>query len=128
MWEPIQKAADIWNKHLHRNDLIKLRFMSNYGDMTIDVVYNDWKFDPMDEGLNTLHVENMFIYESHIHLNAVNFRLDSSGVDVESLVLHEMGHMLGYMHKNDGGVMSPELAERAIRLDPLPDGKDFVCW
>ncbi len=74
------------------------------------------------QGLTYLAYTDNQIYQAKIRLNADNFNFDleNSGtqkdIDLESLLIHELGHTLGLKHKTQSNtVMQPFLAEQVVR-------------
>jgi len=91
----------------------------------MNVIYwmTSWEADKSSEQARTsiYWVEDQ-IHEADMRINAKNFTfyLDSpiSGKDVhlESLLIHELGHVLGLKHKDsDGSVMATYLSSKTVR-------------
>jgi hypothetical protein len=74
-----------------------------------------------EQARTTLYWNGNEIYEADIRVNAVNFRFNFNGgkasqIDLESLMIHELGHVLGLTHDpTRGSVMNFSLDEGQIR-------------
>ncbi|HMN67754.1 MAG TPA: matrixin family metalloprotease [Bdellovibrionales bacterium] len=78
-----------------------------------------WETDRQSEqARTTIHWTGSQIFEADMRINAQNFtyhygeNTDILGVDLDSLVVHELGHMLGLAHNvTSGSVMNFTLGE-----------------
>ncbi len=75
-----------------------------------------------EQARTTLYWNGNQIYEADIRINAANFRFNLtftsplSSIDLESLMIHEFGHVLGLTHDTTiGSVMNFSLNEGQIR-------------
>ena len=89
-----------------------------------------------EQARTTIYWEGNRIYEADTRIDAVNFSFftdalnpDPMEVHLESLVLHELGHMLGLAHTTaSDSVMQPSLAGGQIRTTlGTTDVKDMQC-
>ncbi len=87
----------------------------------------DWASDRADEQARTLIKWDISkLVEADIKINAKNFQyyktgeLKSSGkINLESLLLHEIGHAMGLKHINDSdSAMQPTLSANTDRNQP----------
>lgn len=87
---------------------------------------SSWEPDrTKEQARTTLYWNGNQIYEADIRVNAANFRFDyapnkpgqkTDKIDLESLMIHELGHVLGLTHDPTiGSVMNFSLNEGQIR-------------
>jgi hypothetical protein len=116
----IQAAMDVWNTALGRK-VFSLVGRGSFPPPSEDgknVIYwmNDWATDKADQQADTsLYVTDTTITEADIKVNAKNNNfssdLSTGTLDVESLFVHELGHVLGFKHATKNpSVMAPALA------------------
>lgn len=138
----VKRAAQTWNAAAGKTviEIVDGRTDSTAGerDRTNVISFaSTWDQDKLAEQAKTsVHWVGDQIQEADIKVNAslrstgsavFNFywqaHLSSgSGVNIEALVLHEMGHVLGMKHKDSGGsVMATYLASNSDRVN-LADG------
>lgn len=103
-----------------------------------NVIYYSENWDssrPREQGRTTIYWLGDMITEADINLNAENFSFftgqlpQANKVDMDSLVVHELGHVLGLQH-NDAqpSVMATTLGSSIIRREPKPaDVDSFKC-
>ena len=125
----VLSAAEKWNRALGKNMIIIDEAISNgpnaAGKDGQSVIYmsNTWEADkPSEQGRTSIYWVGDRITETDIKLNAQNFQFywqkpsQTQGVNIEALVLHEMGHVLGLKHKDtDSSVMQTYLASNSDR-------------
>ncbi|MDG0817790.1 matrixin family metalloprotease [Bdellovibrio svalbardensis] len=104
-----------------------------------NVIYfmNTWEANRSTEQARTsIYWNGDQIAEADIRVNALNFGFywkDSGGfnpnVNIEALLLHELGHVLGLKHKDSGGsVMATYLPSGANRIQlASTDVSDLKC-
>lgn len=143
-WPAIQAAVDTWNQEIPGKDLFKIEGTGVTGPATpsrdgYSVIYmlNTWEADkPNEQARTTIYWTGNQIYEGDIRINAKNFSFNYQsnsgtffGVDLQSLVLHELGHVLGLAHTSDAGsVMAVSLASGLERRAPSAgDLTDLRC-
>jgi len=132
----IQNAMAVWNNIGQKT--IKQNFFvlgsGNPGSPTPKVdgynkiyLLNSWESDLSDQqARTTVYWSGARIYEADMRLDAANFSFytdnsnpDPTKVNLESLVLHELGHVLGLAHNPvSTSVMQPSLANGTLRVDP----------
>lgn len=136
----IVAAANTWEKTAGRKlfDIRtqKIKAGSPQKDRS-NVIYwmSTWEGDRMSEQARTnLYWIGDQIQEADIRINASKYSFyitgqSGSGVNIEALVLHELGHVLGLKHKDsDGSVMATYLAAGADRTALAPtDTTDLQC-
>jgi len=111
-FESIQRAADNWNKAVGR-EVIKIGGWTDRVPVPrqdqVNVIYylQDWESNKENEqARTTIYWGGDRIYEADIRINNHNFEFFGGSepivgrVDMESLILHEMGHVLGLGHTN----------------------------
>lgn len=119
----IENAVKTWNHELGR-EAIRIEAWgttgaaapSRDGYSTLSLL-KAWEEDkPREQARTTIYWTGNQIYESDIRFNGKNFIFHAgaektfSGVDFESLVLHEFGHALGLAHiDGEASVMNSEL-------------------
>jgi hypothetical protein len=72
--------------------------------------FNTWDADrPTEQARTTIYWSGVQIFEADIRINAKNFHLNLdptnlfSDLDLESLLVHELGHGLGLAHNSSSG-------------------------
>lgn len=127
-FEDIKNAADVWNKQVGREVLKIGGYVETDGKPAQDghnVIYymNSWEEDKGNEqARTTVYWAGDRIYEADVRLNAKDFtfsygqNLVRTDVDMESLVLHEFGHVLGLAHSTvASSVMARSLPNATAR-------------
>lgn len=125
----IVAAADSWNRTAGKT-ILKINTTKVSGALeprkdgeNIIYVLNTWEANKASEQARTsVYWVGDVIQEADIRINVKNFTYytsDStshSGVSLEALVLHELGHVLGLKHKDtSGSVMATYLANGVDR-------------
>ena len=125
----ILSSADKWNKVLGRK-MIVIDEALNQGPNVASkdgqsVIYmsSTWEAEkPSEQGRTSIYWVGDRIREADIKLNAQNFQFywqkssETQGVNIEALVMHEMGHVLGLKHKDaESSVMQTYLASNSDR-------------
>jgi Matrixin len=132
----IQNAMAIWNA-IGQQYVKQNFFVLGNGDPgsptpTVDgynkiYLLNSWESDLSDQqARTTVYWSGSRIYEADMRIDAANFQFytdnsnpDPTKVNLESLVLHELGHVLGMAHDPvPTSVMQPSLANGSLRLTP----------
>lgn len=90
-----------------------------------NIIYylSDWEADrPTEQARTTVYWVGDQIYEADIRINSKNFTFyldepqNGGDVHLESLLVHELGHVLGFKHNDSGGsVMATYLSSNTIR-------------
>lgn len=139
-YDGIKQAADVWNRHVGRRVVVIGGWIdSNSGAPAQDnqnVIYylKTWEMERANEqARTTVYWAGDRIYEADIRLNAFNFEFFSSDepipgrVDIQSLVLHEMGHVLGLAHSEaPQSVMARSLPSAKLRRDLSKDDQKSI--
>lgn len=130
--DDLQKAMDIWNNHLH-TQAFSMTYPSdvqrlNDGLDTVTWTESGYNRNPEEEAHTDVLFTNGYATENDIEINAENFTYYSQfhngkQIHFESLMVHELGHILGYDHFDDPtSVMQPVLLFNTVRLGVLPLG------
>lgn len=127
-FEAIRIAAGRWNQVVGR-EILKIGGWTNgAGQPSQDganVIYflNSWEPDRSNEqARTTVYWAGNRIYEADIRVNASDFKFFwgpesvPGRVDIESLMIHELGHVLGLAHTTTPqSVMATSLASATLR-------------
>lgn len=140
--EAIQLAAQTWERQAGRR-LFEIQTQKIRGGSpeknSLNVIYwmNTWEDNRRSEqGRTSVYWIGDQIKEADIRINASGFSFYTTqsanmmgGVNIEALMLHEMGHVLGLKHKDENGsVMATYLASGANRTALAPtDQTDLQC-
>jgi hypothetical protein len=124
-------AAETWNRSAGRKVIEVRTDQRILGDGNVqkdnlNVIYfnNSWEGDKSNEQARTsVYWIGDQIKETDIKINSKDFsfytnqKRNEGGVNIEALVLHEMGHVLGLKHKDtEGSVMATYLASNSDRV------------
>lgn len=130
----IQRAADIWNQALGEN-ILNIRTTGGGGQSYEPAKDNYSKIywmktwdahKPNEQARTTVYWAGANIYEADVRINNYNFEyftdedtVDYQKVHLESLLVHEFGHVLGLAHVDDStSVMQVSLANGYLRAQP----------
>lgn len=109
-FDDIRAAAETWNKEIGREVLKIGGYVDTKSDPAQDghnIIYflHTWEAEKSNEqARTTVYWAGDRIYEADMRINAKDFTfssgdaLEPSRVDMQSLVLHEFGHVLGLAH------------------------------
>lgn len=137
---PIRRALNTWNRTLGGeafrlvSEAIDGKEPRNDG---YSVIYwmHDWEKDrPFEQARTTIYWVNKEIYEADVRVNARNFLYSfaegpvSGRVDLESLMVHEFGHVLGLTHtaEHEYSVMHAYLSSSSLRREPTDLDRDSL--
>lgn len=128
----IISAAQRWNTAKGKT-LITVRrdngFDQGPGKDRQNVIYwmNSWDGPAQEQARTSISIDLSRIIDADIKINALNFKYGltaqsstSTLVNLESLVVHEMGHALGLTHFDEAGVMVTKLPAAKVRVEPTP--------
>lgn len=95
---------------------------------------SDWEPDrSFEQARTTIYWEGNHISEADVRVNVKDFQYftgsdaDANKVDLESLLVHELGHVLGLQHNTaPGSVMAVNLADATFRRIPQQVDIDSV--
>lgn len=146
----IEAAADSWKSssgrpliRIHRQKIYNLSEQPARDGRNVIYFLNSWEADRFNEqGRTSVYWIGDQIKEADIRINAKNFSFswsktgmtamsaaNKTHVEIESLMLHEMGHVLGMKH-NDGdpSVMATYLASAETRTSlTVMDANSLQC-
>jgi hypothetical protein len=141
----IQSAVNTWNQSLGREVLKIGGWSSAYPTEAqdgVNVIYfiKNWSDSIKDkQAITTIHWAGDRIFEADIRVNGNPSHFEyfwgpnviENRVDFESLLLHELGHVLGLEHpkvETGGTVMARRLNGATLRRVPAPfDVNDLKC-
>ena len=129
-FDDIKGAAETWNKDIGR-EVIKIGgYVDTKSDPVQDghnIIYymHTWESEKSNEqARTTVYWSGDRIYEADVRINAKDFTFSSGGnleasrVDMQSLILHEFGHVLGLAHSvAPQSVMARSLPNDIMRRD-----------
>jgi hypothetical protein len=138
-FDAIQAAAKQWNAKVGREVIkiggwVKTNGVPSQDNQNIIYFLNTWEADRSNEqARTTVYWAGDRIYEADIRINAHDFTFFSgdtavvSEVDFQSLVLHEMGHVLGLAHSlTPQSVMLKSLASATKRRELSASDQDSI--
>lgn len=143
--EAITQAADVWNKAygktlitIDKGDVIKGPTVSMKDTANVIYFYPNWEANKTTEQARTsVYWLGDSIKEADIRINAKDFEyydlaLNNKGpskINIQALVIHEMGHVLGLKHKDsESSVMATYLASQSDRVEVAQtDRKSLTC-
>lgn len=125
----IERAVESWNRDFGREILVIEAWGVGGSNSPVqdghNIIYwmTSWETSRANEqARTTIYWHGNQIFEADLRLNAYNYSLftgpgsNVSGVDLESLVLHELGHVLGLAHNDNlGSVMNISLSSGQTR-------------
>lgn len=132
--EAIKNSADTWNEALKRRVFVldtesRVGGPNQTGKDTENVIYfyDNWEPERKDEQARTaIYWKGDLIEEADIRVNARDFKfyIQQEGkaspmdkVNMEALILHELGHVLGLRHQDiEPSVMATHLRNGADRV------------
>jgi hypothetical protein len=140
----MEAAIHDWNEvgqNLRGTAFFELRFeqkgsatptQDNYSKIYL---LNTWESNrPSEQARTTIYWSGSRIYEADIRINEKNFDFytgnisESNKVHLESLIVHELGHVLGLAHtENTNSVMQVSLADGMRRTDLASDAAALHC-
>jgi len=135
----IRESVAAWNDLIGREVLtIHMEGVGGDASPTKDGYSIIYLLDTWDEGKSreqartSVYWKGSQIIEADIRLNSVNFEFSTSNdlvelgrVDLFSLMVHELGHVLGLSHiEEKGSVMRSELAKGQMRRTLIAGGDD----
>ena len=140
-YSSIELAVDQWNRAMGR-EMMRIELTGVSGDNIpkrdgASMIYwlNQWEDDRRTEqARTTVYWTGDRIYEADIRINGEFFSFyggdgaeSFSGVDMESLMVHEFGHVMGLSHNGDkGSVMAVTLSSGTLRRTPGKDDLDSL--
>lgn len=143
--EEIKEAAQIWNQNLNKK-VFSIQLIEPYSNFEKDKKNNikflsNWEKDKLSEqGRTSVYWSGEEIQEADIKINISSFqylvknkiffkKTNYDSYDLKSLLIHEMGHVLGLTHNdNNHSVMKPYLSSFEERLEiSKTELNNFYC-
>lgn len=135
----VYQAASTWNSETKIN-LFEVSesptvYPQSRGDQKNSIHWvTPWKSAAHFQALTYTKYTGDLLQEADIIINGQNFQFISSDAleedqyHLHSLLVHEMGHVLGLQHSKTASVMWPNLASQVIRTQITPeDLKNIYC-
>ena len=136
----IISAAEKWNSVLQKN-LLNVRrdnsIENTPGRDGLNLIYwfTAWDGSTKEQARTSTAVDLSKIIDADIKINAQNFAYSltsqgevSGSINLESLLIHEFGHVIGLTHFEEDGVMLAQLASAKIRIQPSDyEQKEVGC-
>lgn len=127
--QSLYQAGQVWNQALGTT---AFNFIESNSESTTkpardsrNVIYyaSTWTQNQQYQALTTLYWKKNQIFETDMNINASNFTFETEvtsspakAIHLESLLVHELGHMLGLKHRSQlPTVMYESLSSGAIR-------------
>ena len=143
MLPSIERAINTWDKSIGKKmfEIVKIKKeggkeLANFKDGTNTIYWfnkGEWKGDKDDQAKTVISWVGSQIKQANILINADTMRFYSdvatglNEVDLESVILHELGHVLGLKHNDKRpGVMATYLRENSERRGILTADLDSV--
>jgi predicted Zn-dependent protease len=144
-YDAVVQAAESWNKTygktlitVDKNNIITGPVVSMKDTQNVIYFYPTWEANKTTEQARTsVYWLGDAIKEADIRINAKDFQyydlaLNNKGpsrINLQALVIHEMGHVLGLKHKDtDSSVMATYLASQSDRVQiAQTDKKSLSC-
>lgn len=133
---PARAAAKTWNDSVKRELIvIKEGVLKSPAVDGINGIYFDADLAPQSEGITNIYWLGSTIYEADIRISGrykhywgtPSQPTDEETINLEALLLHEFGHVLGLDHDGDG-VMKPYLSFFEDRISlTKQDISNIVC-
>ena len=138
--EAVTKALNRWDQALGSRPIFQVAGVINQGSEPVQdrvsVIYWRDKWDGQKAGeqaRTTVFWKGNQILEADVQINGQDFSFFwdnqalSGAVDVESLFVHEFGHVLGLAHSaSEGSVMATRLASGVLRRSPSKTDLDSL--
>ncbi len=140
-FDDIKSAAATWNSNIGRESIKIGGYVDTKSDPAQDghnIIYylHTWESDKSNEqARTTVYWAGDRIYEADVRINAKDFTFSSGGtlepsrIDMQSLILHEFGHVLGLAHSvASQSVMAKSLPNDIMRRSlALSDVNSIRC-
>ena len=125
-FDSIKDAAAVWNQAVGR-EIIKIGGWTNAASTSlpdgVNLIYfqRNWDGERTEQARTTIYWSGDRIYEADVKINERDFGFFSGStpepgkIDMESLLIHEFGHVLGLRHMVvAGSVMQPTLSGATV--------------
>lgn len=111
--QALKSAIDRWNEIAPNPLFVMHDVQAGSPDIFISFL-NDWHFQSDDKAATTLlQYRNDEIVGATVYLNSAEYRFSThphgKEIDFTSIMLHELGHTLGFAHTNEDSIMRPDV-------------------